>query len=232
MKLYDFLKEALPEIIPQSEEHQHIRTRDDFIMDVMDGIDRAPMSIRIPPHIISSIDWANPLEDPLRRQFIPMKSAFQPDHPALTLDSLNETNDSPVKGLVHRYNDKCLFLGTSLPPTYLIMISDANKYRSIITLPSLLPVLHTFLLRRSRHFDRHQDFAQAPAPPLGSHAPIHRLQPRYQRRRHLRRRLILSHARSFTPYRRPSSCDPSRPPIPHRYKGSLRLPKPNSGSRR
>jgi len=112
MKLHDFLREALPENIPQNEEHQHIRTRDDFIKDVMDGIDRAPMSIRIPPHIVSSIDWTKPLEDPLRRQFIPMMSGFQPDHPKLTLDSLHEAEDSPVEGLVHRYHDKCLFLGT------------------------------------------------------------------------------------------------------------------------
>jgi lysine 2,3-aminomutase len=104
----------LPEKFPQSEKHQHIRTRDDFIKDVTDGIDKAPMSIRLPPHIISSIDWANPLEDPLRRQFIPMMSEFQPDHPKLLLDSLHETEDSPVPGLIHRYPDKCLFLGGSL----------------------------------------------------------------------------------------------------------------------
>jgi len=115
MKLHHFLEEALPENIPQSEQHQHIRSRDDFIKDVMDGIDRAPMSIRIPPHIISSIDWNNPIEDPLRRQFIPMMSTFQPDHPELTLDSLHEAADSKVEGLVHRYTDRCLFLGTSPP---------------------------------------------------------------------------------------------------------------------
>lgn len=34
-----------------------------------------------------------------------------PDHPKLTLDSLHETADSPVPGLVHRYPDKALFLG-------------------------------------------------------------------------------------------------------------------------
>lgn len=33
-----------------------------------------------------------------------------PDHPKLTLDSLHEEADSPVKGLVHRYPDKALFL--------------------------------------------------------------------------------------------------------------------------
>lgn len=71
------------------------------------------MSIKIPPHILSSIDWANPLEDPLFRQFIPLKSTFMPDHPMLDLDPLHERADSPVEGLVHRYHDKCLFLGTS-----------------------------------------------------------------------------------------------------------------------
>jgi lysine 2,3-aminomutase len=85
----------------------------------MDGMDLAPMSIRIPPHILASIDWNNPIDDPLRLQFIPLKSAFQPDHPKLTLDSLHETEDSPVEGLVHRYTDKCLFLGEFISlPTY------------------------------------------------------------------------------------------------------------------
>lgn len=130
MKLHDFLKETLPETLPQSEEHQNIRTRDDFIKDVMDGIDRAPMSIRIPPHIISSIDWANPLEDPLRRQFIPMMSTFQKDHPVLALDSLHETEDSPVEGLVHRYNDKCLFLGGCLHKNSLI----TRVFRTLLSL--------------------------------------------------------------------------------------------------
>jgi lysine 2,3-aminomutase len=39
-----------------------------------------------------------------------------PDHPKLTLDSLHEEADSPVKGLVHRYPDKALFLRTSPSP--------------------------------------------------------------------------------------------------------------------
>jgi lysine 2,3-aminomutase len=69
------------------------------------------MSIRLTPHILSVIDWANPFEDPIRRQFLPMKSSVVPDHPKLTLDSLGETVDSPVEGLVHRYPDKALFLG-------------------------------------------------------------------------------------------------------------------------
>jgi len=110
-KLFKFLNEVVHEKLPPSELCSHIETREDFVTDVMEGIDLAPMSIRIPPHIMSSIDWSNPLNDPLRRQFIPMKSTFQPDHPKLTLDSLHETEDSPCEGLVHRYTDKCLFLG-------------------------------------------------------------------------------------------------------------------------
>lgn len=83
-------------------------TRDDFIADVMDGIRLAPMSIRLTPHILSLVDWSNALVDPIRRQFIPLKSSLKPDHPQLTLDSLHETRDSPVPGLVHRYPDLVL----------------------------------------------------------------------------------------------------------------------------
>ena len=71
----------------------------------------APMSTRLSPHVLSVIDWSRPIQDPLRRQFIPMKSSSMKDHPRLTLDSLNEVSDSPVPGLVHRYPDKALFLG-------------------------------------------------------------------------------------------------------------------------
>lgn len=62
------------------------------------------------PYILSRINWKDPLNDPIFRQFIPTKSNMEPDHPKLTLDSLEETADSPVKGLVHRYPDKALFL--------------------------------------------------------------------------------------------------------------------------
>lgn len=144
MKLHDFLKETLPEKLPQSDEYENIRTRDDFIKDVMDGIDRAPMSIRISPHIISSIDWANPLEDPLRRQFIPMMSTFQKDHPVLTLDPQHETEDSPVQGLVHRYNDKCLFLAASHCPLYCRFCTRSyavGANTSTVTKSSLKPQL-------------------------------------------------------------------------------------------
>jgi lysine 2,3-aminomutase len=111
VKLYKFLNEVLPDEIPTTEEYRHLHTRDMFIQDVIEGIKEAPMSIRLTPHILSVIDWNNPLEDPLRRQFIPMKSTSVPNHPKADLDSLHEADDSPVPGLVHRYPDKVLFLG-------------------------------------------------------------------------------------------------------------------------
>lgn len=43
-----------------------------------------------------------------------------PDHPMLTLDSLHEEADSPVKGLVHRYPDKALFLRESSLPLWFL----------------------------------------------------------------------------------------------------------------
>ena len=97
-----------------NEQFERIRTREDFIQDVMEGIAAAPMSIRLTPHILSCVNWDNPFEDPLRRQFIPMKTSLQPDHPMLEMDSLHEKDDSPVEGLVHRYSDKVLFLGICL----------------------------------------------------------------------------------------------------------------------
>ena len=65
------------------------------------------------PYILSRINWADPRHDPIFKQFIPTKSSMLPDHPKLTLDSLHETADSPVSGIVHRYPDKALFLRKS-----------------------------------------------------------------------------------------------------------------------
>lgn len=93
---------------------QHIRTREDFIKDVEEGLKKAPMAVRLTPHICSIVNWRSPLDDPTRLQFIPLASGCLKDHKALTLDSLNEKDDSPVRGLVHRYPDKALFLGMTL----------------------------------------------------------------------------------------------------------------------
>ena len=106
---------------------QKIKTREQFIEDAAAALKLAPMAIRLTPHILSRIDWANPLDDPIRRQFLPLASGIEPDHEELKLDSLNEEADSrmfsasaisshvltstAVPGLVHRYPGRALFLG-------------------------------------------------------------------------------------------------------------------------
>ena len=116
-KLIRFLQAVLPEEIPPSKDFKsqlaHLRTREDFISDVDEGMKVAPMAVRLTSHILSVINWSNPLEDPIRRQFIPLQSTLVPDHPALDLDSLHERDDTLVPGLIHRYPDKVLFLGMS-----------------------------------------------------------------------------------------------------------------------
>jgi lysine 2,3-aminomutase len=89
-----------------------------FYDDVIEGFRRAPMSIRVSPYLLSLIDWADPYNDPLRRQFVPVASRLLPDHPKLTLDSLHEQADAPVAGLTHRYPDKALFLTLDTCPVY------------------------------------------------------------------------------------------------------------------
>lgn len=90
----------------------------EFLEDARRGFDEAPMSVRVSPYLLSLIDWNDPYNDPLRRQFIPVASRLLPDHPKLGLDSLHERADMPVEGLTHRYVDKALFLALDTCPVY------------------------------------------------------------------------------------------------------------------
>jgi lysine 2,3-aminomutase len=103
----DKLLDALQSMVPGS-----------FIDDAAQGFKHSPMSVRVSPYLMSLIDWADPYNDPLRRQFIPIGSRLMPDHPKLHLDSLNELGDAPVPGLTHRYPDKALFLALDTCPVY------------------------------------------------------------------------------------------------------------------
>ena len=89
-----------------------------FMADAQRGFERAPMSVRVSPYLLSLIDWSQPYEDPLRVQFIPVGSRLLPDHPKLDLDSLHERADMAVPGLTHRYTDKALFLALDTCPVY------------------------------------------------------------------------------------------------------------------
>lgn len=116
-KLLGFLASVLPDHlpIPSREACSKVNattSRDVFLQDVQAGMQAAPMAVRLTPHVLARVDWSAPMDDPISRQFLPLRSMLRPNHPALSLDSLHEANDSPVPGLVHRYPDKVLFLGT------------------------------------------------------------------------------------------------------------------------
>jgi len=95
-KLHRFLSDVLPPVLggTTSALLKHITTREQFIEDASAALKLAPMAIRLTPHLLSVIDWNNPLDDPVRKQFLPLASGIVPDHQKLTLDSLNEQEDS------------------------------------------------------------------------------------------------------------------------------------------
>ena len=94
------------------------RVSDAFIEDIGAAFRIAPMNVRITPYVFSLIDWDNPTDDPLRKQFLPIASQMLPDHPYYLADSLYEDVDSPVPMLTHRYPDKVLFLPLTTCPVY------------------------------------------------------------------------------------------------------------------
>lgn len=89
-----------------------------FLDDILEGQKITPMNIRITPYVFALIDWDNPVDDPLRKQFLPIASQFIEDHPFCLNDSLHEDVDSPVELLTHRYPDKVLFLPLTTCPVY------------------------------------------------------------------------------------------------------------------
>lgn len=91
---------------------------EEVYQDMIQGQHITPMNIRITPYIFALINWNDPINDPLRKQFLPLGSQFLPDHPYYAEDSLAEDEDSPVEELTHRYHDKVLFLPTTLCPVY------------------------------------------------------------------------------------------------------------------
>jgi lysine 2,3-aminomutase len=89
-----------------------------IVGEIREGLKKVGMSIRLNPYIMDLVDWRNAETDPIRRQFLPMLSELESDHPCMSVDSLEERNTSPAPNLVHRYPDKVLFLVTSVCPVY------------------------------------------------------------------------------------------------------------------
>lgn len=110
-KLLSFLDENVPDVVQYP---QAPASKSEFLSDIEAGLKMASMSVRLTPYILSLINWDDLINDPIRRQFMPLLSLMMNDHGLAQLDSLGETGDMPVKNLVHRYPDKVLFLGKSV----------------------------------------------------------------------------------------------------------------------
>ncbi|KAI4596248.1 hypothetical protein KJ359_005755 [Pestalotiopsis sp. 9143b] len=113
-----FIGQIVPDFIPLDKVSGRMQSRDEFIDDIFAGFACSAMSVRMTPYIFSRINWTDPRNDPIFRQFMPLGSMMLPDHPMCDYDSLHEKSDSKVTGLVHRYPDKALFLATNICPTY------------------------------------------------------------------------------------------------------------------
>lgn len=101
------LKEATEGFVPEI-----------ILKDINAGLLKTHMNMRITPYIFSRINWENHIEDPLRRQFIPLGSEFIQDHPKNSEDSLAEDKNKVSRYLVHRYPSKALFLPITICPVY------------------------------------------------------------------------------------------------------------------
>lgn len=69
------------------------------------------LKMRITPYYMSLVDETDP-NDPIRLQCVPQAYELI-GCPEESLDCLHEEGSSPVRGLVHRYPDRVLFLATS-----------------------------------------------------------------------------------------------------------------------
>ncbi|MGA7875106.1 MAG: KamA family radical SAM protein [Desulfoferrobacter sp.] len=78
--------------------------------------DRVPLPLSITPYYASLIDRTDALQS-LRRTVVPVTAELRLSD-GETRDPLNEDQDSPVPGLVHRYPDRVLFLTTDFCSTY------------------------------------------------------------------------------------------------------------------
>lgn len=95
-----------------------VKVDSDLKGDIIEGLSQNSMSLKITHHVLNLIDWNNPSTDPIRKQFLPLRSEYLPSHPQSRIDSLSEKKHEVSSGLIHRYPNKLLFLSTNCCPTY------------------------------------------------------------------------------------------------------------------
>ncbi|KAI1419443.1 L-lysine-aminomutase [Xylaria sp. FL1777] len=145
-KLLEILDVVVPEKIPRAVGIGDMQSRHEFAGDVVTGMKRSTMSVRLTPYILSMMNWADPANCPVFRQFVPLGSIMMKDHPNVELDSLHERKDSPVDGVVHRYPDRALFLAISVCPVYCVFCTRSYG----VGADTFIVVKGPFKLSRSR----------------------------------------------------------------------------------
>ncbi len=75
------------------------------------------MAIAITPEMLALIDRADPLHDPIGRQFVPSAAETEVSADELA-DPIGDEARSPVKGIVHRYPDRVLLKPIHVCPVY------------------------------------------------------------------------------------------------------------------
>ena len=121
------------------------------------------MAIQITPYIMSLINWQEPLEDPIRKQFLPLTSEFIPSHPMSKYDSLGEIKSEILPGIIHKYPNKILFIATQICPVYCAFCtrsysigpSTSNNNKIKIKTPILdrVNLLYEYLIKNENIID-------------------------------------------------------------------------------
>ncbi len=95
---------------------------DEMMADIVrDQMERATMSMLIPPQMINTMNEKDLKNDPVRRYMIPFYSERDtswPSHPRASRDSLHEAEMWVAEGLTHRYPTKVLAELLSTCPQY------------------------------------------------------------------------------------------------------------------
>jgi len=91
-----------------------LKLSEDEINGILLNNENGIMSLSITPYYASLIDPDN-YKHPIRRAVIPTSSEFIKSS-CESIDPLDEEHMSPVKGIVHRYPDRVLFLATGFCP--------------------------------------------------------------------------------------------------------------------
>ncbi|MFN2590691.1 MAG: KamA family radical SAM protein [Actinomycetota bacterium] len=134
---------------------------DDLAEDIhRDMVERATMSMLIPPQMINTMNERDLRSDPIRRYMAPAfpdRDAQWPSHPYAARDSLHEADMWAVEGLTHRYPTKVLAEILPTCPQYcghctrMDLVGNSTpqvaKYKFEISQPDRLQMMLEYLRR-------------------------------------------------------------------------------------